>query len=53
MPGSDGSTPSARAGRMSVPRSTARISTAVRGEGSPNIIAAKTTISSPVLHENI
>ena len=48
-----GSTPSARAGRMSVPTFTDRIRTAVRGAGRRAAIATKTVRSSPMLHENM
>ena len=48
-----GSIPNASAGRMSVPTLTARIRTAVIGVGRFARIATKTTMSSPMLHENI
>ena len=53
IPGSGGSTPSAMAGRTSVPRSTARIRMAVSGAGMFRMMAVNTVTSSPMLHEKI
>ena len=53
IPFSGGSTPSARAGRRSVPTFTERIRTAVSGAGRRIRIAVNTVISSPMLQENI
>ena len=50
---SGGSTPSASEGRMSVPTLTERMRTAVSGAGSFARMAAKTVMSSPILHENM
>lgn len=51
MPGSMGSTPRAMAGRTSVPRSTAKIRTAVRGAGILRMIAMNMVTNSPMLQE--
>jgi len=48
-----GSTPSARAGRMSVPTFTVRMRTAVSGVGREIRIAPNININSPMLQENM